>query len=136
MYFNLHRPARRNRLIPTGSLLQSHSKLDHEMIAGPILNGEQFVAHKEPEGGCLIESLQSALQRYPLKAVIPPVSNQHGVVAWNRMAAQVGEPWSVLDNCQHAARRAYAGQADSPTLNAALAISVFLWMLSQHKSSR
>jgi hypothetical protein len=47
------------------------------------------------------------------------------------MALQLGEQWSPFDNCQHAARRAYAGQADSPTLNMLVVAGTLVLLVAQ-----
>ncbi|HLK21215.1 MAG TPA: hypothetical protein VKT81_19830 [Bryobacteraceae bacterium] len=102
-------------LFPTGSLLQTNSKFGHELIVGPVVGDHQIVGHKEPGLGACPEYLASVMQRYQITNVIPPVSNEHGLVTWQRKAQQFGDPWAPLDNCQHGARRAYYGKAESPT---------------------
>ena len=120
-------------LIPTGSLLQTSSKLGHELIAGPLVGNQQIVGHKEPGPGAYPEYIGSAVQRYQITNVIPPVSNQHGLLAWQRMADQFGDPWAAFDNCQHGARRAYYGRAESPTLiGLGLAGLTLLWWFNRH----
>jgi hypothetical protein len=80
-------------LLPTGSLLQTNSKLGHELIAGPIVGNQQIVVHKEPGPGAYPEYIASVVQRYQITNVIPPVSNEHGIIAWQRMEQQFGDPW-------------------------------------------
>lgn len=117
-----------------GSLLQTNSKLGHELIAGPLVGNQQIVGHKEPGPGAYPEHIESVVQRYQITNVIPPVSDEHGIVAWQRMADQFGDPWAALDNCQHGARRAYYGKAESPTatvIGIAAVLAGLWWLGSQ-----
>ena len=104
-------------LLPMGSLLQTNSKLGHELIAGPVVGNQQIVGHKEPGPGAYAEYIGTVVQRYHITNVIPPINNEHGIVVWQRMALQFGEPWAASYNCQHGARLAYFGKAESPTLD-------------------
>lgn len=56
------------------------------------------------------------MERYEITLVTPPVSYEHGMASWARMEQQFGQSWELVDNCQHGARRAYYGVAESPTL--------------------
>jgi hypothetical protein len=134
MLMDLRQPALTFPLIPTGSLIQTNSKLGHELIAGPVVGNQQVVGHKEPSPGAYPEYIGSAMQRYQITRVIPPVSNEHGMVSWQRMEQQFGDPWAALDNCQHAARKAYYGRPDSPTVNGiALGAGLcLLWLASRN----
>ena len=116
MLVNLGQPNSGIPLLPTGSLIETNGKFGHELIAGPIVGNQQVVGHKEPGSGAHPEFIGSAARRYPFARVIPPVNNEHGMVSWQRMRHQFGDPWAPLDNCQHAARRAYLGRAESPTV--------------------
>jgi hypothetical protein len=131
---DLRQPALTFPLIPTGSLIQTNSKLGHELIAGPVVGNQQVVGHKEPGPGAYPEYIGSAMQRYQITRVIPPVSNGHGMASWQRMEQQFGDPWANLDNCQHAARKAYYGVPDSPTVNGiALGAGLcLLWLASRN----
>jgi hypothetical protein len=132
MYVDLRKPVQAFPLIPTGSLIQTNSKLGHELIAGPIVGNQQVVGHKEPGPGAHPEYIGSAAQRYQFTRVIPPVSNEHGVISWQRMTQQFGDQWAALDNCQHGARRAYYGRAESPTLvGLGVAGLALLWWLNR-----
>jgi hypothetical protein len=101
-------------LIPTGSLIQSNSKMGHEIVAGPLYQGRQVVGHSEPGAGVHLEFIDCAAGRYQFTNILPPVSNQHGAQSWARLTNQLGDPWAALDNCQHTAREAYYGEASSP----------------------
>jgi hypothetical protein len=116
MLMDLRQPALTFPVIPMGSLIQTNSKLGHELVAGPVVGNQQVVGHKEPGPGAYPEYIGSAVQRYQITRVIPPVSSEHGMVSWQRMEQQFGDPWAALDNCQHAARKAYYGRPDSPTV--------------------
>ena len=121
-------------LIPTGSLIRSNSKFGHELIAGPLVNNKQTVLHKEQGVGIHMEPIDSAAQRYRFAEIIEPVSFEHGMDSWSRMEQQFGRPRTLLDNCQHAARHAYYGQADSPAVTAIVVggVSLFvLWLASR-----
>jgi hypothetical protein len=50
-------------------------------------------------------------RRYPFGSSLPNLA----LSLW-RMEQQLGEPWKALDNCQHAARKAYYGVPDSPAV--------------------
>ena len=113
-FVNLNQSTCKRRFVPTGSLITSHSKFGHELIAGPVVGGRQVVGHSEPAGN-QVEWIDSAAQRYPFKEIVAPVNNRLGNVAWQRMVQQLANPWAVLDNCQHKARRAYYGTPSSPT---------------------
>jgi hypothetical protein len=124
-------------MIPLGSLMQADSKLGHELIAGPLVGYEQVVGHKEFGAGAYPEYIGSALQRYQITRVIAPVSNEHGMISWQRMEQQFGDPWVASDNCQHAARRAYYGAPHSPTLNGIAlvgAAALLLWVTTAGSS--
>ena len=131
---NFTQPSRAFPLIPTGSLIQTNSKLGHELIAGPVVGTQQVVGHKEPGVGTCPEYVGSALQRYQFTRVIPPVSNEHGMESWRRMEQQFGNSWAALDNCQHSARRSYYGVPSSPTVEGLALVSacaLLLWTASQ-----
>lgn len=104
-------------LLPPGSLIQTTSKFGHELIAGPMVGNRQVVGHSEPGMGTHVEWMDNAAQRYQFTAALAPVNDHHASASWRRLAQQVGEPWAVGDNCQHTAREAYFGIADSPTVN-------------------
>jgi hypothetical protein len=116
-------------LIPTGSLIRSNSKFGHELIAGPLVNNKQTVLHKEQNVGVHMEPMDEAAQRYPFAEIIPPVSIEHGLESWRRMEQQVHRPWTLLDNCQHAARHAYYGRAYSPAVNNAAVVCVLALLI-------
>jgi hypothetical protein len=120
-------------LMPTGSLIKTNSKFGHELIAGPMVNNQQTVLHKEQGIGIHMEPIEAAAKRYNFTGFTPPVNLQHGMESWSRMTQQVGRPWAALDNCQHAARFAYYGVADSPAVNTATVLGVVLliWLGSQ-----
>ena len=132
MYFDPKKAGQTLPLIPTGSLIQTSSKLGHELIAGPLVGDQQVVGHKEPSRGAHPEFIASAAQRYQFTRIFPPVTDEHGRVSWQRMVQQFGAPWTAFDNCQHGARRAYCGRAESPTLaGLGLASLALLWWISQ-----
>lgn len=135
-FINLNEQASFLPLIPTGSLIKSSSKFGHELIAGPIFNNKQTVLHKEQGVGIHMEPIDSAAQRYPFTEIIEPVDIQHGLESWSRMEQQFGRPWTLLDNCQHAARHAYYGKADSPAVTGAVVVggvSLFLlWLFNRN----
>jgi hypothetical protein len=133
-FVNLNQSTCKRRFVPTGSLITSHSKFGHELIAGPVVGGRQVVGHSEPAGNH-VEWMDSAAQRYPFAQVLPPVNDQHGAVAWEGMVQQLDNPWAVLDNCQHKARRAYYGLPSSPFVDGVLIAGGFvflLWAVGRH----
>lgn len=105
------------RLIATGSLIDTNSKFGHELIAGPLLNNQQMVLHKEQKIGGQIELLENAAQRYNFTEIVEPKSIEYGMQSFERMRQKMGSEWALLDNCQHAARYAFYGQVDSPSIN-------------------
>jgi hypothetical protein len=135
MRINLGEPSPAIPLLPTGSLIMTNNKFGHEMIAGPLVGDQQLVGHKEPGIGLHLEPIESAMQRYPFTAIQAPVSDYHGALSWVRMEQQVGEEWTPFDNCQHAAREAYYGVPNSPTVNG-LAVGAgclfLLWLASRN----
>lgn len=116
MLIDLRPPASTIPLMPTGSLIKTRSKFGHELIAGPLFDNKQMVLHKEQGVGIHMEPIDSAAQRYQFTEYIEPVNIQHGIDSWMRMTQQVGRPWALFDNCQHAARQAYYGKPDSPAV--------------------
>jgi hypothetical protein len=136
MLINLNQPSPALPLIPTGSLIKTNSKFGHELIAGPIVNNKQTVLHKEQGVGIHMEPIDSAAQRYPFTEIIEPVDIQHGLDSWSRMEQQFGRPWTLLDNCQHAARQAYYAEADSPAVTGVVlgtGVSLFLlWLFNRN----
>jgi hypothetical protein len=134
MYVDLREPDSRLPLLPTGSLIRTASKFGHELIAGPLVGNQQVVLHKEPGIGTHVEPIDSAAQRYSFTEVQAPVSDHHAALSLWRMEQQLGEPWAALDNCQHAARKAYFGVPDSPTVTAAVvgAGVLLLWLANRN----
>ncbi len=126
---NFHQPASSLPLIPTGSLIKTSSKFGHELIAGPLVNNRQTVLHKEQGVGIHMEPIDSAAQRYAFTEIMEPVNLQHGMDSWSRMERQVGRPWALLDNCQHAARQAYYGKAHSPAVTGLAVVSCLALLL-------
>lgn len=127
----LNPPKRQPQFVPTGSLITSKSKFGHELIAGPVVGDRQVVAHSEPSGN-QVEWIDSAANRYPFAQVVPPADDYHGAIAWQRMIQQQGDPWAVLDNCQHKARRAFYGVPSSPTIDGVLLFgggALLLWAI-------
>jgi hypothetical protein len=116
-------------LLPTGSLIKTNSKFGHELIAGPIIGNRQVVGHKEPGGRTRAEVIDSASRRYQFTEIVAPVNSDHGAVSWSRMEQQFGEQWDPFDNCQHAARNAYYGVPDSPTLTGVAVGATLLFLL-------
>lgn len=112
-----------SRIMP-GALIKTDNKWGHEMIAGPCAWGRQVVAHNEPGAGKHLEMLDTAVQRYSITEIVAPINDAHGAETWARMADELGEPWAVLDNCQHSARKAYYGVPSSPTVNVLVAAGV------------
>lgn len=132
---NPSQPSSAFPLLPTGSLIGTNSKFGHELIAGPVIGDQQVVGHKEPGFGTHLEMIDSAAQRHPFTQILPPISNDHGVMSWSRMERQLGEQWGPLDNCQHAAREAYYGVRDSPTVTGIAVVGLtvfFLWLANQN----
>ena len=124
----LNQPTHEPEFLPTGALIRSNH---HEMIAGPVVGDRQVLAHSEPAGNS-VEWMESAAQRYPFTGITPPADEYHGAVAWQRMVQQLNNPWAVLDNCQHKARRAYYGVASSPTLDGVLLVgggALLVWAI-------
>ncbi len=131
---NFNKPAFTFPLVPTGSLIKTSSKLGHELIAGPLVGGQQVVGHKEPSAGTHVEWINSAALRYQFTEIVAPVDSYHGIVSWQRLEQQLGNQWAGLDNCQHTARRAYYGKPDSPTVNGLAivgGIAFLLWAASR-----
>jgi hypothetical protein len=128
-FVNLNQPTRQRQFVPTGSLVKSRGKFGHEMIAGPVLGDRQVVAHSEPAGNH-VEWIDSAARRYPFAQVLPPANDQHGAAVWEGMVHELDNPWAVLDNCQHKARKAYYGTPSSPTVDGVLLFgsgALLLW---------
>jgi len=129
-FINLNEPAASFPRVPTGSLIKTNNKFGHELIAGPLVDGQQVVGHKEPGVGTHIELIDEAAQRYPFAEIVAPVNDYHGAASWWRMEQQLGEQWDLLNNCQHGARRAYYGRAESPSLlgwGAAAGLALLWW---------
>jgi hypothetical protein len=61
---NLNQTAPICPVFPTGSLIQTNSKLGRELIAGPVFGNQQVVGHKEPGTGAYPEYIESAARRY------------------------------------------------------------------------
>jgi len=77
---------------PLGSILHTNSPLGHELIAGPVVNGQQIVGLKEPGRGAYPETLPAVTERYQITQVTPPLNHEHGMVSWARMEQQFGQP--------------------------------------------
>jgi hypothetical protein len=136
MYLDLRKQVSSLPLVPTGSLIKTASKFGHELIAGPLVGNQQVVLHKEPGIGTHVEPIDSAAQRYPFTEVQAPVNDYHAALSLWRMEQQIGEQWAALDNCQHAARKAYYGVPDSPAVTTVVVgagVSLFLlWLANRN----
>lgn len=111
-----------------GGIINTDSKFGHQLILGPQTESGRLVGHGEPGIGKHVERLEDAAQRYNFTSFVPPVNEEHGVMSWERMLAQVGEPWLPADHCRDTASKAYFGRPESPLYIAVGGVLAFVWL--------